>query len=181
MTFDNSKLPKGFVRLDEVAEKFHLNGFLPGRSLQKGQYIFLDELRGPDVVLDGINDKFHLISRAICIIRLNNETLGHLAEFNISSLISSFSTCNGIKASKLYGIPHNTSNSAAWDEMKTAYIQNQIIGKLILVEKAERANEIQWRFGKQVDLPSIDKNIKLSDALKKYLGERSVTELIREL
>ncbi|KLT64751.1 hypothetical protein [Pedobacter sp. BMA] len=166
------------IILDEVTSKFHLNGFTSTRSLQKGSYVFVGELKNPNVIISGINDKFHLIAQAICMIELNGEHLAHLAEFNVSTLISSLSVGNGTKGSKLYNVPA-FNDEESWRYEKTAYLENHVMGKLVKVISAEVANVVSWEFGRPEDLLLADQCL-ISDPLKEYLGGKSLASVLNE-
>lgn len=175
------RLPNGMQFInDEVLTKFVFNGFVASkRSLMKGFYLFLPEVRQPTIVIEGINDKFYLIAKAICIIEIKGEILAHLAEFNITTLISSLSwfinpESQSIKGSRVY----TQIDDFPFQESKTKYANNYIINNLVEVTKAEKPNEVTWRFINSNEIPFINSDIKLTDNLKEFLKDESLKSFI---
>jgi hypothetical protein len=168
-------LPNATI-VDEVETKLILNGFTSQKSLQTGKYLFVDRIDLPTVVISGINDKFHRIANAICLFEIGNEMIGHYGQFNISTLISSFSTHNGKKASLLYGRP---SNNIDWDELKMNYLQSRVLNKLITVNSS-KANIVDWKFADQNDLTILDSKIVLTKPLQNHLGNKNLISILNE-
>ena len=170
--------PKATV-VDDVESTFILNGYIPQKAIQKGIYLFVDGMKGPDVVFSGFNDKFYLIARAICIIEIKGEYLAHIAEFNVTSLISSLSTFGKLKASKLYGIPSDPDDQKEWNDLKEKYVANKIIGKIIKVEHAHAPNAVTWRFGDNEDIDVLKNTLRISDKLSEFLGEKELYHVLK--
>ena len=168
--FPNAKI------VDDVAASLYLNGYLTLHSLQKGIYLFLDEIKNPEIKF---TPNYYLIAKAICLINIKGDWLAHIADFNITTLISSLSIHKGKKASKLYEVPSDVNDNEAWNLSKLKFLKDNIIGQPVFIESSEQANMVEWDYFKLSDLNMLNSEIRKSDELNTYLKNQDLMTLVK--
>jgi len=143
--------------------------------LQKGKYVFIDELKEEQVTGSPIP---YFSAKAIIIAKKDKKITGDIGTVNLSDLIlkqSSYIDETGkiIEAHKLYTWPRNLGSTLEWTAAKQEFLNHFILNYPIEIISLQEERGVTWRYITPENFKQIPEDIRASSSFQEFAAHRS--------
>jgi hypothetical protein len=143
--------------------------------LQKGKYVFIDELKQEQP--EGVSVPF-FTAKAIMILEKDGILSGEIATVNVSDLIlkqSSYLDETGkiIEAHKLYTWPRNLGSTPGWAAAKQEFLNQFILNFPIEIVSLQESNGVTWKYITPENFKDLPENIQGSADFQEFAAHKN--------